>query len=262
MKLRLASAALVLSERAALDFSDHKEGKPSVTIEPKRGDVMLWILRLIARTTLGLTVVLASVWCALALWYRLPVPEGVRAAIALLFLLLGVATIFASVGRHRLAAPLAFAIAVCSTAVWWSTIRPRDNADWAPDVARQVTGSVEGDRLTLTNVRDFEWHDAQNATERWVTRSYDLGKLRTLDLFMSYWAGPEMAHVILSFGFEGDKYLADRGPAEAGRRILADRRSLQEQSSHHRRGGRARCRSRAIEPSWRGRADLSPERIA
>ena len=181
---------------------------PAVTIGPKRDDVMPWILRLIARTALGLAVVLASVWCALALWYRLPVPEGLRAAIALLFLLLGVATIAASFSRYRLAALVAFAMAVCSTAVWWSTIRPPDHADWAPDVARQVTGSVEGNRLTLTNVRDFEWHDGQDATERWVTRSYDLDKLRTLDLFMSYWAGPEMAHVILSFGFEGDAYLA------------------------------------------------------
>jgi len=49
----------------------------------KRGDVMPWILRLIARTTLGLAVVLALVWCALALWYRLPVPEGLRGAIVL-----------------------------------------------------------------------------------------------------------------------------------------------------------------------------------
>src|SRR5918994_362974 len=84
---------------------------PAVTIGPKRGDVMPWILRLIARTALGLAVVLASVWSALALWYRFPVPEGVRATIALLFLLLGVPTIFASFGRYRLTALLVFAIA-------------------------------------------------------------------------------------------------------------------------------------------------------
>jgi Domain of unknown function (DUF4105) len=181
---------------------------PAMITGPKRVDVMPWILRLIARTALGLAVVLASIWSSLALWYRLPGPEGLRAAIALLFLLLGVATIFAAFGRYRLAALLAFAMDFCSTAVWWSTISPPDRADWAPDVARQVTGSIDGNRLTLTNIRDFEWHDGQDATEGWVTRSYDLDKLRTLDLFMSYWAGPEMAHVILSFGFEGDEYLA------------------------------------------------------
>ena len=73
---------------------------------------MPWILRLIARTALVLAVVLASVWCALALWYRLPVPESLRAAIALLFLLLGVATIAASFSRYRLAALVAFTMVV------------------------------------------------------------------------------------------------------------------------------------------------------
>jgi len=169
---------------------------------------MAWIGRLVARITLVPAVALAAIWCALALWYRLPAPEGLRVVAALLFACLGIVTIVALFGRRRLAALAVFVAAVAATAAWWSTIRPPESADWAPDVARQVTGSIDGDRLTLVNVRDFAWRDGENATERWDTRSYDLNGLRSLDLFLSYWAGPEMAHVILSFGFEDGEYLA------------------------------------------------------
>src|SRR5947209_4314449 len=33
-------------------------------------------------------------------------------------------------------------------------------------------------------------------------------KLASLDLFLSYWAGPEMAHLIMSFGFDDGQELA------------------------------------------------------
>jgi len=173
-------------------------------------------MRLTLRIVFGICFVLAisvgTAWAALALWYRLPTQELVRGVAAALFVLLGLATIIALFGRLRLRSGLvvvmAFAMAFAVVLIWWSTIRPADEADWAPDVARQVTGTRYGEILTLTDVRDFAWRSDDDFTERWATRSYDLAKLKSLDLFMSYWAGPEMAHVILSFGFEGGDQLA------------------------------------------------------
>ena len=44
-------------------------------------------------------------------------------------------------------------------------------------------------------------------TPHWETRSYDLSKVETVDLFLSYWSGPAIAHTLVSFGFEGGDHV-------------------------------------------------------
>lgn len=157
---------------------------------------------------LAAAIVATTIWAVLALWFRLPVPELARGLLAGVFGLLGITTVIALFTRYRRHVVIGYAVVFSSVLAWWSTIRPPIDADWSPDVARQVTGTIEGDVLTLHDIRDFEWRGETDFSETWVTRSYDLTKLSTLDLVMSYWAGPEMAHVIMSFGFEDGDYLA------------------------------------------------------
>ena len=163
---------------------------------------ILWLL-----TTL-LVVVPVSAWSAMALWFRFPGPEWARAVAAGLFVVLGLGTATALFTQRRATAAVAFALAFAALIVWWSTIRPPADGDWAPDVARQTTATVDGDILTLSDVREFEWVSDTDFLERWSKRSYDLSKLKTLDLFLAYWAGPEMAHVIMSFGFDDGDHIA------------------------------------------------------
>ena len=159
---------------------------------------------------LASTLVIAplSAWTAAALWFRLPFPEGAKAVACGLVALGALATTVALFTRTRWRALLLFALAFAGVIVWWSMIRPPADGDWAPDVARQTTGTLNGDILMLSDVRDFDWKSDPDFTERWSERSYDLSKLKTLDLFLSYWAGPEMAHLIVSFGFDDGRQLA------------------------------------------------------
>ncbi|WP_369410531.1 Lnb N-terminal periplasmic domain-containing protein [Parasedimentitalea denitrificans] len=154
---------------------------------------------LIATLILGLTILTA--WAALALWYRLPFGMPIRAISAGGFALLGLSVIASLFRPSRLRALATYCLALATTLFWWTTLTPPSQANWAPDVARQVTGELNGDQLTLTNVRNFDWQTPTEATERWETRSYDLADLQGVDLFMSYWAGPQMAHMIVSFDF-------------------------------------------------------------
>ena len=155
-----------------------------------------------------LVVAPLSAWSALALWFRLPAPEETRAVAAAVAVATGLLTAVALFTPRRWIALGGFALAFAGLVLWWSTIRPPADGDWAPDVARQSTGTLDGDILTLSDVRDFDWRSDSDFSERWDRRSYNLAKLKTLDLYLAYWAGPEMAHLIMSFGFEGGEKLA------------------------------------------------------
>src|ERR1700759_5092364 len=156
----------------------------------------------------ALVIAPISAWSALALWFRIPAPEPLRAAAAFVFALLGLATIVALFMRRSrsLIALSVFALAFAGLVVWWGTIKPPLDGDWAPDVARQTTGSIEGDILQLSDVRDFDWRTDSDFTETWGKRTYDLSKLKALDLFLAYWPGPQMARVIMSFGSEDGEH--------------------------------------------------------
>jgi hypothetical protein len=149
-----------------------------------------------------------TTWGVLALYHRLPLDETARQAVAAFFALAGAILVLCQFGRWRVKAFALFIVLLAPVLLWWSAIDPPTTGNWSPDVARQVTGKIEGNTLTLTGVRNFRWEAAGTFTENWDTRQYNLAELESLDLFMSYWAGPEMAHLILSFGFENGDQLA------------------------------------------------------
>jgi hypothetical protein len=75
-------------------------------------------------------------------------------------------------------------------------------------VARLATAEVQGDRVTVKNVRNFRYRSVDDFDERWEERRFDLAGLDALDLFVIYWGAPLIAHTIMSWSFADGQHLA------------------------------------------------------
>ena len=107
-----------------------------------------------------------------------------------------------------MAATLAGVLLAVVAAAWWRTLKPSNDRDWRPEVARLATAEFRGDRVTVQNVRNFRYRAVEDFDERWEERSYDLSRLDGLDVFFIDWGAPLINHTILSWSFAGGRRLA------------------------------------------------------
>jgi len=158
---------------------------------------------------LGALVVLGITgWGALALAVVGPGGDKGRLVLAAVYGLAGLAAIVALVLHRglRFALPV-FAVALVAIGVWWSTIKPSNERDWRPEVTKLAYATVNGDLVTVHNIRNFDYRTETDFTPAYYDRTYDLKKLDSGDLVAVYWMGPAIAHLFLSFGF-GEDHLA------------------------------------------------------
>jgi hypothetical protein len=161
------------------------------------------LLRIAATLLATLIMGSSAIWGAFAVWYQEPGGQALKSLGVLLWC--GVCLILMIAlwqGRALLAVPV-FAALFAGLLIWWQGIRPSNERIWADDVAQMTTGTVAGHRVTLHNVRNFDWRSNTDYTARWETRDYDLERLNSVDMVMSYWTVPAIAHMLISFGFAG-----------------------------------------------------------
>ena len=91
---------------------------------------------------------------------------------------------------------------------WWRQLRPSNERDWRPEVARLATAEVQGGRVTVRNVRNFRYRAVEDFDERWEVRTFDLARLDGLDVFFIDWGAPLINHTILSWSFADGQHLA------------------------------------------------------
>jgi len=160
-------------------------------------------------TVLALLVAAIGVWGALLLEYAGPRSDVLRTALVAGFALAAVATLIALfVRRWRWPALGVYVVLCAGLAVLWSSLKPTNDRDWQTDLAVLARATIEGDKVTIHNIRNFDYRSETDYTSSYYDKTFDLMELRSLDIVTSYWTGPAIAHVFVSFGFVGDDYLA------------------------------------------------------
>jgi hypothetical protein len=91
--------------------------------------------------------------------------------------------------------------------VWWFSLQPSNERDWQPDLAVLASADIEGNKITVHNIRNCDYRTETDFDARYYDKTFDLAKLQSADLFMVYWGSPSMAHTMVSFGFEGGDYV-------------------------------------------------------
>ena len=107
-------------------------------------------------------------------------------------------------GRTAIAALAIFTVLV----ILFLRIPASNDRDWQPEVSVTPHATVHGDLVTIRGVRNFDYRSESDFTPRWEDRTYDLRKLDSVDIIAVYWAGKAVAHIMVSFGFQDQDYLA------------------------------------------------------
>jgi len=86
-------------------------------------------------------------------------------------------------------------------------MHPSHDREWQPDVSELPWAENFGDQIVVHNVRNCTYQSTSNFVVNYETRSYNLNQLKSVDVSLTDWGLRKVAHTMVSFGFEDDKYL-------------------------------------------------------
>lgn len=143
-------------------------------------------------------------WTVAALYFDIRVAWLRIPGIAVYLLALVAALVFFKGFWKRVAGCVACALVVM---LWWLSLKPSNYANWQTDVSRTAWAEVNGNIVTIHDLRDCDYRAEFDYTCQWHTKQVNLDDLRGLDLFLDYWGSPWIAHTILSFDFGNGNYV-------------------------------------------------------
>src|SRR5277367_2052721 len=110
-------------------------------------------------------------WATLAIYYSNLPWAGMRLALAAAFAAFTIWAIWFSRRRHMSVMAIMLFLGVVA---WWISIRPSHDRNWRPEVAVMPRAVIDGDRVRITGVRNFDYRGRDDFTVRYEERDVSL----------------------------------------------------------------------------------------
>ena len=162
-------------------------------------------LRAIGITIVWFILALLTLWAVAALYVDFRI-GALRVPVTLIYVL-GILAILFKVKQKRRAAVLCFA-GFCCVLAWWLTLKPSNEGNWQPDADRTAWAEMDGDRVTIHNLRNCEYRTETDYANCWSDRTVYLSQIRAADLFLTNWGIRFASHPIVSFQFGDNVHVA------------------------------------------------------
>ncbi len=141
-----------------------------------------------------------AAWACTALTLCLPLPGGLRPSVPFVVILAASLVLWHAPSLRR-AILLLLGISAAGILTFLAQ-RPSHNRDWSPEVSALPWAEMEGDRITIHNIRTCSYRSEHDFDLRYRDDTFDMSRLTDVDLFQVYWGSSLIAHTMLSFGFD------------------------------------------------------------
>ena len=162
-------------------------------------------LRYVGLALVWLIAALLTVWSMAALAIDLPIRWLRYPAAAFYFVILLLALVRVRGQFRRIAVCVGGFVIVVA---FWLSLKPSNHRQWQADVSETPWAEVNGDQVMIHNFRNCDYRAEFDYTCQWLDKKVALSELRGIDVAVTYWGSPYIAHPIVSFQFGDDDYVA------------------------------------------------------
>ena len=162
------------------------------------------ITRVIGIAITWLVLGLLTLWAVAALYVDFRI-AALRIPLTVIYVLVIIASL---VKLERKTAAAMCVAGFCIVLAWWLSLEPSNDGNWQPDSDRTAWAEMDGDRITIHNLRNCDYRSETDYSNCWSDRTLNLSQIHAADFFLTNWGIPFASHPIVSFQFGDNQHVA------------------------------------------------------